>query len=83
MPDMAEEHPARYWLRLDHEGLGMPLPAVYMPRACLPATWPLEHDFVGVLNRDENADLLVIAGLALDIADPAGGHLLAVTAASR
>ena len=75
---MVEETPARYWLRLDHQGLEMPLPAVYVPRACLPATWPFEHHFVDVIGRDEKADLPVIAGLALDITDPAGGHLVAV-----
>ncbi|MFI6132686.1 hypothetical protein [Micromonospora sp. NPDC051141] len=73
----------KYWLRLDHEGLGMPLPAVYVPTGHLPPRWPLEQHFVDVLNHDENADLPIVAGLAADIADPAGMQLLAVeTAAS-
>ncbi|MFI7074915.1 hypothetical protein [Micromonospora sediminicola] len=72
----------KYWLRLDHEGLGMPLPAVYVPTDHLPPKWPLKRRFVHVLNRDENADLPIVAGLAADIADPAGMQLLAVETAT-
>jgi hypothetical protein len=64
--------PTQYWLRLNHERLGMPLPAVYVPTTDLPPRWPVEYRFVDRVHRDEDADLPVITDLAVDIADPAG-----------
>jgi hypothetical protein len=69
---------ARYWLRLDHAGLGMPVPAVYVPLQHLPPALQLKRRFVDVVHRDEGADLPIVAGLAADIGDPGGMQLYAV-----
>lgn len=66
------------WLVLPHSGLGMPLPALYVPRVSLPAGWPVLGQFVDSLDRDEKADMPVIRGAALDVRHPAEVALLAV-----
>jgi hypothetical protein len=56
-----------HWIRLDHQGLGMPVPAVYVPAPVLDGQNLRRLGFVSVLDRDATADLPMSRRLAADV----------------
>jgi hypothetical protein len=74
---MAEntERGAQLWSRLGHEGLGMPIPAVYLPQRSLPADTRGMWGFEPIVTRDAAKPIPYAHrdGLAL-VADIRGRH---------
>jgi hypothetical protein len=58
---------AGHWIRLDHQGLGMPVPAVYVPLPALDGQSLRKLGFVSVIDRDAKADLPMSRRLAADV----------------